>query len=354
MTRSPANLNLQRESSLNIKATLDSCKDHFDSHERPKSIMKSAGIVKTANEANVGKSMTRYRRDTVQPRRTSIDPDNFRFPPMTPKATKSPRWKLGSGFEGISMKISNSTRSASHRRKAKRAKTVRFMLTPLRPLELLTKVSSTISVPKTKHTPKMPRILASPLEASDLTYHERRSRSNGKQARLRIGITRIDTGAGFDKAHPLASPRQPSSEGRSHEQSKQFLVAPTHESPVSKPELSLRVSEMGTESSQAIRPPSKSERNGWLKRRRITSFHDADEKGMMLGVERENPTDDNDDAEQFFDSHNAIWYGAVQPGCIPKPPIHETTSLGLLEVKDTYKQLQTSGTCTRGKGLEQS
>lgn len=48
--------------------------------------------------------------------------------------------------------------------------------------------------------------------------------------------------------------------------------------------MSLRASEIGTESSQAIQPPSKSERNGWLKRRRGVSFLDTDEQDMLLDV----------------------------------------------------------------------
>ena len=297
--------------------------------------------------------MTKYRRDTIQSRRDSTNPNYFRFPTMTPKATKSSGWKLGSGFEGISMETSKSTGLASHRRKAKRAKTVRFVLTPLRPLELSTKVSSTTSVPKTKNTPKMPRILAAPLKANDITHHERHSRNNSTQARPHIVGTKTDKGAIFNNAQPLTLPRQPSPEGRSHEPSKQFPVASTYEPPVSKPDLSLRVSETGTDSSQAIRPPSRSERNGWLKRRRITSFDNADEKGMMLGVERGNPTDDND-AEQLFDSHNAMWYGAVQLKCISKPPFHENTSLGLLKVKEPHEKTQRRGTYAQGKGLAQS
>ncbi|KAL2044360.1 hypothetical protein N7G274_003065 [Stereocaulon virgatum] len=338
--RAPINELALRATRLDDTATLNSRKDHLDSHKGPKSILKSAGIVKSANEANLGKVMTKYRRDSVQSRRNSLNPNSFRFPPTTPKATSSPGWKLGSGFEGISMETLNSTGLASHRRKAKRAKTVRFVLTPLRLLELSTKVSSTISIPKTKQMPKMPRILATPLKANDTTHHERCPRSNSKQAIPHIGGTRTDERTMFNTAHPLTSPPQPLPEGRSHEQPKQFPIAPTHKPPVSKPEISLRVSVTGTGNSQAIQAPSKSECNGWLKRRRRTSLGNADEKGMMLEAEHGNLTDDNDDAGLLFDFHNAVWYGAAQPECIPKPPVNAITSLGLSGVKNSHEKRQ--------------
>ena len=308
MLKSLADLRVQRERRLKNTATLNSRSAHLNNHKPPEFVSKSTGIAKAANEANIGKSVTKCRRDIVQPRRGSIDPDDFKFPPTTPKSTRSPGWKLGSWFEGITLETSNTAVSFSHRPKAKRAKTVRFMLTPLGPLELSNKIWPISPVPKTKNPPRKGQCsIVTPPESAGVGHFDGSSTISGKRIRPRIDTTKSSKGAKSDQNRILAPSLQPPIKAHDPSQPGKSPIALKSQRPVSTAGISLRTSEIGTESSQAIRPPSKSERNGWLKRRRRVSFVDADEQDMLLDVQQSR-TKVYDGSEQLFDSHNATWY----------------------------------------------
>ncbi|KAL2051703.1 hypothetical protein ABVK25_008117 [Lepraria finkii] len=254
---------VQHERRLKNTATPKSRSAHLNNHKPPELNSKSTGIAKAANEANIGKPVTKRRRDVVQPSRSRIDPDDFKFPPTTPKPTRSPGCKLGSGFEEITLETSNTAVSFSHRPKANRAKTVRFMLTPLRPLELSTMIWPMSPVPKTKIPPRKGQYstVIHP-ESTDLGHSVGSSTISGKRVRPRIDTTKFGKGAKSDHTRILAPFLQPPIKVHNPSQPGKSPNAPTSQRPVSTAGMSLRTSETGTESSHAIRPPSKSERNG--------------------------------------------------------------------------------------------
>ena len=274
---------------------------------------------KGSNEANIGRPMTKYSRDIVIPRRNSIDPQDFKFPPVTPKIVRSSGWTPGSGFEGTSLQTLGPTTLTSHRRPARRAKAVRFAVPALRPLDLSTEISPTAKASNPLLLPKAPESLALDPEAT------RRVRSPNRPqdplADYGGPVPHVDkaTPAGrtmSSQVQMLTALQRPRAEGiqlaelkileddysaRRHSPRRRKCPSPQ---------------KRGADS-PAIRRPSRSERNGWLKRRRRASFADENEQHMLQSAKKSRQSDDEDDTEQLFEAHNATWYGndAIRNPC---------------------------------------
>lgn len=235
---------------------------------------------KGPNEANIGRPMTRSRRDLVTSRCNSIDPQDFKFPPITPKSARSPGWTPGSGFEGTRFQTFGPTTLTSHRRPARRVKAVRFAVPPPRPLDLSTKISPTAKASISPLLQKAPKSSALPPEVTRRLRSPKpsqdRSTDNGEF------IPHIDkaTPAGetmSSQIQTLTALLRPRAEVN---QPAEFEISEDDDL-ARRRSLSSRKcpspQERGADSA-AIRRPSRSERNGWLKRRRRVSFADENEQ----------------------------------------------------------------------------
>ena len=266
---------------------------------------------KSSNEANIGRLMTKFRRDRVIPRRNSIDPQDFKFPPITPKSARSSGWTPGSGFEGTTFQTSGPTTLTSHRRPARRVKAIRFAVPSLRPLHLSNEMSPIAKASNSPLLQKAPKSLALAPEAT------RRLRSPNPSQDPSTDYGELISH--IDKATPAGETMS------SHIQTLTALLRPCAE--INQPakfenfendDLSRRYSpsrrkcpspqKRGADS-PAIRRPSKSERNGWLKRRRRVSFADENEQRTPQTAKISRQSDENGDTEQLFEAHNATWYG---------------------------------------------
>ena len=260
-------------------------------------------------EANVGRPMTKPRRDPVTPRRNSIDPQDFKFPPITPRNTISSGWTPGSGFEGTTLQTLVPSTLTHRRRPARRTKSIRFAVPPARPLDLSTEISPTVKASNSPLLKKAPKSLALPLEAARRLQSLRASQdSSTEYGEL---VQHIDKAASagetmssqIQMSTSLLKPRtqvnQLAKSGildddllRQHSSSRQ--KCPFRKRGVDSP---------------AIRRPSKSERNGWLKRRMRVSFADENQQRTPQPAKDSRQSDENDDTEQLFEAHNATWYG---------------------------------------------
>ena len=262
-------------------------------------------------EANVGRPMTKFRRDLVTPRRNSIDPQDFKFPLITPKNARSPGWTPGSGFEGSTLQTLVPSTPTSHRRPTRRAKAVRFAVPPTRPLDLSTNISPTTKASNSPLLQKAPKSLALPPEATrrlrspnasqdpstdygELVQHIDKATPAGETMSSQIQIStallrpraQVDQLAGFKNFEDdVPSRRYPPSRQKYPSSRERGVNSPT------------------------IRRPSRSERNGWLKRRRRVSFADENKQRTPQSASNSRQSDENDDTEQLFEAHIATRYG---------------------------------------------
>ena len=260
-------------------------------------------------KANVGRPMTKSRRDLVTPRRNSIDPQDFKFPPATPKNARSSGWTPGSGFEGTTLQSLASTTLTPRRRPARRTKTVRFAIPPTSPLDLSTEISPTAKASNSPLSEKALESLALPPEAG-----RRLQPSNAAQdPSTEYGelIQHTDKAAHTDETisskiqmlTALMKPRAQVNQLAKSEVLDDGLFRLHSSSRQRCPSRKIDVD------STAIRRPSKSERNGWLKRRKRVSFADQNEQRIPQSAKNGRQSDETDDAEQLFEAHNATWYG---------------------------------------------
>lgn len=229
--------------------------------------------------ANVGKPVTRIRHEILLPQWEVLDRERFKVLPNTPRATRSPGWKLGSGFDGITLKPTNLRLRASRKRKLGRTSTTR--------------------------TPHVAGPSLSELDfsaGSSPTHRFVRQRDISSKQQSHCGLELVEN---LDIAHGVLEGGPAQSTAKSCGESASELVA-TSTAPI---HTLLRNDRSGTASSshhggilkgppplhpsqsrdldasQTIREPSNSERNGWLKRRQVDfAVADEDEERLFARI----------------------------------------------------------------------
>ena len=215
--------------------------------------------------------------------------ERFRFPPTTPKAMKAPGWKLGSGFEG--MTIDQPTNRMPH---SLRGSKVRHARTPRlrdRSLpKLPAKLSPTQQVFGSGSLPEMQKQQGSP---SKTRICGPTTELGSSECSVELGqpqrVANTGKKATYEQAPSLDTSIKP------FETNECFRTASaSHVDTIVKEVFQQHLSqERVFNSSQAIRAPSRSERNGWLKRRRV-NFTVADEnEDDLLLVHIESPSVNN-------------------------------------------------------------
>ena len=260
------------------------------------------------NKTNIGKPVMKLSHELSTSRHNSINPGDFRFPPVTPRITRSPGWKIGSGFEGISLEPLRSTTLTSRRRTAKRSKIVRFANLPMRSLELSCNISPTIKGLNSRKSQRASNSSSTLLEstnASESTGNQVPSPQSGELIRHTEEINASETQSLALSLLSRADVGFLGGPGTDRE--KHFLQCPPLgfvESP------SLQESE---NVSPAIRCPSRSERNGWLKRRGRFSFAREDEQ-RIFQVAQNRQSKASDKIERLLEVDEIQWFHEAQAG----------------------------------------
>ena len=265
---------------------------------------------KSPNEANVGKPMGKLSRELIIPRCNSIDPQDFKFPPVTPKFVRSSGWTPGSGFEGTTLQSLGPTTLTSHRRPARRPKAVRFAVPPLRPLDLSTEISPTAKASNSLLLQKAPASLAltpettcrvrSPNQFQHLSNHH-------AELLPQIDKTTPASGTRSSRIQIQTASLRPRATVTQFAESRILGddVTGGRHCPIRRKSPSSQERDID---SPVIRRPSRSERNGWLKRRRRIGFADENEQHIVQSAKKSRQLDNEDGAEQLFEAHNAAWY----------------------------------------------
>lgn len=252
-----------------------------DEQVSPASSSPSCERSRKPMRANIGKPVTRIRQQIVIPQREVLAREGFKFPPITPRVTKSPGWRMGSGFDGITLEPSTNRRSQTSRnRKIRHATTPYFLGRPLPKLELSGKsYSIRKSVGQTGISNRQ-NDPAGPLETrkhqpvrelgeANGTVEDGPPHSAGKTGR-KTAFEQV--GSSTALLRPPTEKDQPRTVSSSHPNSIFKEPIQRHQTQNKDPE-----------TSRAIRVPSKSERHGWLKRRNVDfAIADEDEEEQLL------------------------------------------------------------------------
>ncbi|CAD6564042.1 MAG: hypothetical protein ASARMPRED_002672 [Alectoria sarmentosa] len=240
---------------------IDLLNEYLDEQSFPASTSQSLERSQKPMKANVGKPVTRIRQEITIPQREILTQEDFKFPPITPRAMKSPGWKLGSGFEGMTLEPSTNKRAkTSHNRKLRHARTPCFLDRSHLKLELSSRLSSVVQSVGQRAIPKGQKDQGGPGE----TRNYEPARGFGMiDGAVEDGLPHAE--AAFEQVASLtALLRSPIENDQSR------IVSSAHRNGIFKEPIQLHQRQRrNLEASRAIREPSKSERNGWLKRRRV-------------------------------------------------------------------------------------
>lgn len=235
--------------------------------------------------ANVGKPVTRFREEITIPKREVLAREGFRFPPITPRATKSPGWRLGSGFEGITFDLSTKKGPETLRnRKVRHARTPSFLGRSLPELEFSTRSSPT------RHSVSQRGILKRRKDRDDpvqIKKNEPARELGTADGAVEVGLPckAAKTGGkiAFEQMTRLTAPTRPLIEND------QFRTAPAFQPGTVEGSKQLHSNQAkDLDASPAIRRPSKSERNGWLKHKKVgfAVADEDDEEQLFVQIQR--------------------------------------------------------------------
>lgn len=242
--------------------------EHLDGQGFPEFTSSSLERSRKSTRAIVGKPVTRIRQDIAIPQQEILAREGFRFPPITPRATKSPGWRLGSGFEGVILELSMNKRpETTRKRKVKHARTPCFLRRPLPKLDLSTRLSPLRqsvgqkgisrrqkdpggSVEIRKYEPTREVSMAD--DAVEDGVPHRAAKTGGKSA--------------FEQVASLSTPPHASTENDQSPTASSSYCNVNIKGPIQLHQTQNR----DLDASQAVREPSKSERTGWLKRRKAS------------------------------------------------------------------------------------
>ena len=234
--------------------------------------------------ANIGKPVTRNRGELIIPQQGVLDRGRFKVLPITPRATKPPGWRLGSGFDGITLEPLGMIRPRiSRKQDFGPARTHRFPDQSVSKLDFSTGQSSPRHFVGERGTQKRQKSHCSPEETSDLEPTSRLGTPVQLMGALEGGLAQraamIGGQAASEQAVDATAPMHPPNENCSS-----GAAFPSHhDGTVEEPTQVHQCQRRNLDASQEIREPSKSERNGWLKRKRV-HFAVADEDEGQISV----------------------------------------------------------------------
>ena len=270
--------------------------DGYDSTEMAKS--------KPPKESNIGKPVTRIRKELSIPRHHRISHQGFKFPSATPRPKRTPGWKLGSGFEGIELQRSTpSTVKQTYNAVIKRAKHSRFQTPNSRALELRTTLSPSGKAGKYTAVIKSELDMKASIPLiSDSSFEETRE----LHPIPKVGALRTLECLHGERMRDAAQLSPPVDSQAAQDLQRSYKAG----SQMLCPERNNNKYSNGKQSpdTRAIRKPSKSEQNGWLERRRKVGFATASGEYNKPLDPRIHPGAKDESTESILDQHNATWY----------------------------------------------
>ena len=232
-------------------------------------------------KANVGKPVTRIRQEITIPQRETLVGGSFKVLPVTPRVTKSPGWRLGSGFDGVTLKPStNVGPRMSRNRKVGRAEPLCSLRQSHPKLDLSNGILPTRQFVGQRDDPKKQKYHSGPLEVRSI--EPVRELGTADDA-FEGGLARSAAETGKKAATvPVASLAGLIYRPIKTHESRTALSS--HDEDIFKEPIQLHLSQSrNLDASQIIREPSRSERNGWLKRRRVDfAVADEDEEDQLF------------------------------------------------------------------------
>lgn len=231
--------------------------------------------------ANTKRPATKNSQQALLLQREVLAREGFRFPPKTPKAMKAPGWRLGSGFEGMTIDQSTNRMPEPLRgSKIRRARTPRLLGRSLPKLELPARIPPTQEVVGPRSLPEMQKQQGS---LSTTKYDRPTTKLGSSECSVELGQPQRVANTGkkstYEQAASLDTPISPLEKNDSFR-----TASASHVHTIAKEIIQQHLSQgRAFNASLAIRGPSRSERNGWLKRRRVDfTVADENEEGPLL------------------------------------------------------------------------
>lgn len=226
--------------------------------------------------ANVGRPVTRIRHEILMPRWEVLDRGRFKVLPNTPSATKSPGWKLGSGFDGITLKQStNMSLQASRKRKFGHTRTPQIVGHSLPELDFSAGSSPTRHFIGQRGIPSRQKKHYGPEPVEKLCTADDALEGGPAQSAAKTCEEAASRQVATSTT-PIQSLMRNDRSGTSSSSHHGILKGPTQLHPSQSRDL---------DASQTIREPSRSERNGWLKRRKVDlAVADEDEERLFARI----------------------------------------------------------------------
>ncbi|CAF9940004.1 MAG: hypothetical protein ALECFALPRED_008402 [Alectoria fallacina] len=256
-------INFTKQKLYDSDNAIDLLNEYLDEQDFPASTSPSLERSQKPMKANVGKPVTRNFQAITIPQREILTQEGFKFPPITPRAMKSPGWKLGSGFEGMTVEPSTNKRSkASRNRQFRHARTPGFLGRSHLKLELSSRLSSAVQSVGQRAIPKRQKDQGG---LGEIRKYEPARELGMIDGAVEDGQPYNAAKAAFEQVASLtALLRSPIENDQSR------IVPSAYRNGIFKEPIQLHQRQRrDLEASRAIREPSKSERNGWLKRRRV-------------------------------------------------------------------------------------
>ena len=228
--------------------------------------------------------------------------EGFRFPPTTPKASKAPGWRLGSGFEGMTIdQPTNRVRHSLRGSKIRHARTPRLLRRSLS--KLPARSSSTEEVFGPRGLPEVQKQQGSPSETRN---YKPTTELGSSDCSVESGQPQKVANAGkkatYEQAANLDTSINP------FEKNDCFRTASvSYVDTITKEVFQQHLSQSRAfNASQALRGPSRSERNGWLKRRRanFAVAGEDEEDPLVVHTDRESVNNVKDNGRYGLDKYH--------------------------------------------------
>ena len=258
---------------------IDPSDEYVNERVSPISSSPNCARIHKPVRANVGKPVTRTRQELTVPQREALDQGQFKVLPITPRATKPPGWKLGSGFDGITLEPAlNMGPRTSHGRSVGHARNPRFLGKSVLKLDFSTELSPTRQHVGQSGVPDQQESHHSPVESRKSYPARRLSTADGAfEDRLVQSAASIGEKAESERAaNWTALSCSPTNDYQSG------TAFSSHHDCIIKDTAQVRLSQSrNLDASQTIRGPSKSERNGWLKRKKVNFALSDEDEGWL-------------------------------------------------------------------------
>ena len=278
---SPANFARQKAYDFDNDAD-DPLDKHVNEKPSPTSTPPSWARSRVSKRANISKPVTRIRRELTIPSQGDVDRGRFKTLLVTPRVTKPPGWRLGSGFDGITLEPFGIMRPRiSRKQDFGHARSHRFLDRSVSKLDLSTGSPPSRHFVGERSNSKRHESHCNPGQTRNFDSAIRSRKADGT---FEGGLARnIGEHATLTQTVNLTAPvHHPSTENHSSE----VAFHSHHDVTVKEPTQMHQFQRRNPDASHEMREPSKSERKGWLKRKRVDFVVvDEDERRLSMHAE---------------------------------------------------------------------